>query len=301
MRKLMVLATVALALSAGLAASKTDTGKTIESRFGKIVGQAKEKAKEKGREYLDAGKKAKEAAKDLISEVADKVIDHFVPGGDNRPTKAIAHSAIQRDSWWKAFLKATFTPSATGESQFTDPQQVVTDQPIVPANPSNDNAITTQHVSSTPVVPANASNENAAVSERGGILHPEHDQTSTTTEPAASAAEHTDAGAGAPQPPAQTIQLRAGENTWVQGNTNPNINPNPELTHGVSSAPAPSPVAPAPTPAATPQPAPAPQPAPTPPQDRVGPIDHGPAGGAERIDNGHEFNGRDVDAAGHIG
>jgi hypothetical protein len=126
-------------------------GKRVEARVYEIVEKEKDKTSER----------AKEMMKKAADKIVDELIDHYIPGGDNHAAKEVAHSVIKHDPWWKAAIVATLTPSVTGESQFTDPLQIINNPPVVPANPSNENALTTQHVESQPVVPASTANSNA--------------------------------------------------------------------------------------------------------------------------------------------
>jgi hypothetical protein len=99
----------------------------------------------------------------------------------------------------------------------------------VPANPSNDNAVTTTHVQPIPVIPAGPSNENASSPksvqpnghEGGALGGHQHESTAASSNNAPANESHS----GQSQGPQRTIVLEAGKETVAQAN--PNINPNP--------------------------------------------------------------------------
>lgn len=241
--------------------------------------------KEKGKEFFDREKKAKDAAKDMVNEVAGKIIDRFVPGGDNKPAKAVADAVIHKDSWWKAAAKVFFTSSETGESQFTQPLQQVKNAPVVPANSSNDVAGTITHIKSTPVVPAGPSNENALIPQQSpssmqaappavsslprhegdGLTGSQRDPTPTLA--GNSTPQQSDASANMSAGQSKQIMLEAGKTTWAQADHETNFNPKPELATGSTgqNGSTATPSAPPSTPAAAATPAPAPTATPTPP------------------------------------
>jgi hypothetical protein len=292
MRKGFIILVMAITfVSLGFSARNTSAGQSIADRFDKFKDVAKEKAKEKGRELFDREKQAKDNLRDAASEAVRKLIDRYMPGGDNKPAEAVADSVIHKEPWYKAFFHVFFTASETGESNFTDPQQTVTETPVVPANPSNDTPGTITHVQSTPVVPVGPSNENASSPkaagghEGGGLVGSQHDLSTAKSDPTSSAPSGPGGGNGndasasnnasgsqdsaaMSQAKSQPQQwLKAGETTWAQAEPNKEITVNPRETTGSSgqnsssSSPTSAPAQSAPTS----QPVPTPAPVPTPP------------------------------------
>jgi hypothetical protein len=324
MRKGFIIVVLAITFATvGFASRNTTTGQTVADRFEKYKEVAKEKAKEKGREFFDREKKAKDAAKDAAHEVVNKVIDHFIPGGDNRPAKAVGDAAFNKDPWYKAFFRVFLTPSEIGqEPTFTDPQQTVTDKPVVPAGPFD--GTPTEYVKPQPVVPANPSNQNASSPraaqqnghESGGIFGSQHEG-NTNSQPSAPAGNEASASnnASTNQGNSKTIMLEAGKTTWAQADPNKVVTVNsPETTSsGGSSSSQAAPAQSAPAPAATPSPAPVHEAAPAPspaPATAPAPIqhEHGGVGPSGHEGGGHQgggwagpdAHGGGVEAAGHI-
>jgi hypothetical protein len=305
MRKGFIIVVMAITfVSVGFSARSTSVGQGVADRFDKFKDVAKEKAKEKGRELFDREKQAKDKFKDAASEAVGKLIDRYMPGGDREPAKVVANSVIHKEPWYKAFLNVFFTPSETGESDFTDPQQTVTETPIVPANPSNDTPGTITHVQSAPVVPASSSDENASSPKAAAQPAPgghdggfgyQHDLSDSKLGSPASVPSGTSGKQGNPSSASNDASgnswkaapeksepqmLEAGKTTWAQAEPNKQITVNPPETTGSSSSPASVPAqttkvaqptatpAPMPTPpqlsAASPTPTQAPTPAPAP-------------------------------------
>lgn len=261
MRKGFIIVVLAItSATVGFASRNTSAGQSVAGRFEKYKGEVKEKAKEKTREFLDREKKAKEAAKEVAHEIVNKAIDHYIPGGDNHPAKAVGDAAFNKDPWYKAFFRVFLTPSEIGpEPTFTDPQQTVTDTPVVPANPSNDTAGTTTHVQSTPVVPVGPSNENASSPTASGTATPggregggsQRDFKASNSDPASFApskggngndasasnnASGNQANPGTAQSQSKPIMLEAGKTTWAQADPNKEIAVNPPETTGSSAS-----------------------------------------------------------------
>jgi hypothetical protein len=267
MRKGFIIVVLAITFATvGFASRNTSAGQSVADRFEKYKEVAKEKAKEKGRELFDREKQAKEGLKEVAHEVVNKAIDHYIPRGDNRPAKAVGDAAFNKDPWYKAFVRVFLTPSEIGqEPTFTDAQQTVTDKPVVPAGPFD--GMQTTYVKSQPVVPANPSNENASSPksapqqasatpdgrEGGGIVGPQHDVNTNSAPPSSAGSNNNsasasngssnqgNAGTGTPQAMPQPPMEKVGENHWVVVDPNKQNAPSAQ-----QSAPAPAP-APAPS------------------------------------------------------
>ena len=269
--------------------------------------------KGKGRELLGPERKAKDAANEVAKKLVETAVDRFFPGGDNKPAKAVADSMLNKDSWWKAFLKVFFTSSETGESQFNQPMQQVVPKQVVPAGPFNDTAIVPPHMEPKAAVPppqsapvpqqqgglAGNRERNGSAGDHGDHSSNERDQAATGESAPSSLHESAPNNrSNAPDIPPETIWLEAG-NPVVQVNNGNDINPNPEFgkrEDANQNSPARPSTVSKPAPSAPPV-----QSQPIPARDRVGPEGHGdPTHGMERIDHGHDFNDRAVERVGHI-
>ena len=84
---------------------------------------------------------------DYIQPYVDHMMDKYFPGGDNRPARAVGEVAVgiisgDADKAAIGGLKAS-TPSSTASQEQDTPldRETVHDQPVVPVNPSNENAV----------------------------------------------------------------------------------------------------------------------------------------------------------------
>jgi len=141
----------------GLAA-KTQRGK---EQLSKVETKAKESAK-------SAEAKSK-AIREAVKEFGDKVIDRAIPGGDNNVAHGIWDDTMDGNAG-RAVGRALLQPSEISPVQGQPGiplTNVKAGDPVVPAGPSNDTAITREQVKDTPVVPASPTNENAVPVHEG--------------------------------------------------------------------------------------------------------------------------------------
>lgn len=87
------------------------------------------------------------AAKEAVKEAGNKAIDRFIPGGDHRVARDIWGDVVDGHLGRAAF-RAGFEPSeiSTKQGEPGTPLQLpsrqdVTDKPVVPASPANENAV----------------------------------------------------------------------------------------------------------------------------------------------------------------
>ncbi len=105
----------------------------------------------------------KDSFKDAVKEFGDKAIDRLIPGGDNHVAHHIWDDTMAGHPV-RATVRAIFEPSEISPKQGQPgiPLTIIKSGPdVVPANLSNDTAITREHVTDTPAMSATTSNQNA--------------------------------------------------------------------------------------------------------------------------------------------
>jgi hypothetical protein len=142
-------------------AAKTKQGK-------EQVAKVEAKVKEGAKSAEEKSKAIHEGVKEVVKEVGNKVIDKFIPGGDNSVAHGVWEDTIDGNP--RAVGRAVLQPSQISPLQGQPGiplTNVKAGDPVVPAGPSNDTAITREQVKDTPVVPASPTNENAVPVHEG--------------------------------------------------------------------------------------------------------------------------------------